>query len=89
MESVRDQADDDVHFGNFGIEGVGIIDVELEEMSRIPQERHSTYTDGSGVLNAVGEGLRPLQGPAGNNDLDAGVSKNLSSGPGPCLVNYA
>jgi hypothetical protein len=30
MEDIRNQADDDVHFGYFGIEGIGIIDVELE-----------------------------------------------------------
>jgi hypothetical protein len=44
MKRIRDQADDDVHLGNFGIEGIGIIDVELKEVSRRPTRGAVQFT---------------------------------------------
>jgi hypothetical protein len=85
--SVGDQADGNVDLCDLGIEGSFVVNVELVDLAievRIVQ--CCSYADGGSILDALGQSLGLLQGPASNRDFDARVSEDLSSWTRAMLV---
>jgi hypothetical protein len=77
VEGVRDQADDNVDLGDFGVKGLVVVDVELMMLACVHVQEGRSYADGCRVGNALGKSLSLLKSPAGDNDLDTRLSKNL------------
>jgi hypothetical protein len=81
---VRNQADNDIDLGDLSIEGFRVVDVKLVKSVFLLEGScfREPYADGLRVGNALGQSLRLLESPAGNDDLDARLAKDLSSWAG-------
>lgn len=67
VESVGDQADDEVMLGELSIQSLVVGHIQR---------------DGSGILNAGRQGPGGLQGPAGHGDGDTGLGEDIERGSG-------
>jgi hypothetical protein len=78
VECVGDQADDNVNLGDFSVEGLVVVDIELRKLVlQVNCSAEVSYADSCRVGYALGQSLCLLESPASDNDLDTRLSEDL------------